>query len=325
MISRRSAAQLILAAGALPLVGAAKHGSTSKETKAVALEPSVIGYSYYRFGWRPDLPSRAQIQSEASVLGGPPPPSVDLRPQMPEVYDQHQISSCVANSVAACIEFLLRQRQADFMPSRLFIYYLGRKIEKTISTDSGLSIADAINVVEQYGVPSEKDWQYDGRPPDDKNQFLHESRAVAPPPATIMNKALMHRATIAFPLPPPPNLQQLKACLAQGFPFLFGFTIYKSFFNNNDNPASPLSQIPMPPDADQPFGGHAVVAVGYKDDNAAPGGGHFICRNSWGLMDIADRPVQDNGHFYLPYQYTQEIQGAGPSLASDFYTIRSVS
>jgi C1A family cysteine protease len=239
---------------------------------------------------------------------------------MPPVYDQHGIGACVANALAACIQFVRSKNSEtlNFVPSRLFIYYLGRVAENSVATDGGLSIADAINVVLNKGVLPETDWPYDGTPPDDKNKFLQTSRAIAPPRQATLNEAALHKTTAAFKLPPQPNLNQLKQCLAAGYPFLFGFTIYKSFFDNNQTPALALPHVPLPPAIDEPIGGHAVVAVGYIDDQSVAGGGSFICRNSWGVTDIASRQVQDGGHFYMPYAYTQDTD-----LSSDFWTVRA--
>ena len=40
------------------------------------------------------------------------------------------------------------------------------------------------------------------------------------------------------------------------------------------------------PPADQKsaqlFDGHSIALVGYRRDNAFPGGGYFVYRNSWG-------------------------------------------
>ncbi len=56
-------------------------------------------------------------------------------------------------------------------------------------------------------------------------------------------------------------------------------------------------------------GGHAVVAVGYDDTQRA-----FVVRNSWG-------PGWGlKGYFWIPYEYL-----VSPHLASDFWTVRSVS
>jgi C1A family cysteine protease len=316
---------LVATIGAAAALGGSRQAFATK-AQYDAMEASEIGYSIYRFGWRAQGPVRTPFQPQLFGFQQPPP-SVDLRPQMPDVYDQRQIGSCVANALAACIQLVRIKNNApnNFRPSRLFIYYFGRDLEKSVSTDAGMSIKDGISVIENRGAPSEADWGYDGRAPDSKNQFLPDSHAIVPPRRDILNKALLHKTTAAIPLSPPPNLDQLKGCLADGYPFIFGFTIYKSFFDNNKSPPMPVTEVPVPPDDDTLIGGHAVVAVGYVDDKKVPGGGFFICRNSWGLVDIAERPVQDKGHFHLPYAYTQEVQGAGPSLASDFYTIRAVA
>src|SRR5713101_59440 len=58
------------------------------------------------FGWRPDQPDHRDY-----YYGAPPtnlralPPSVDLRGQMPPVYDQGRIGSCTANAIAGAIQF----------------------------------------------------------------------------------------------------------------------------------------------------------------------------------------------------------------------------
>ncbi len=43
------------------------------------------------------------------------------------------------------------------------------------------------------------------------------------------------------------------------------------------------------------LGGHAVPIVGFINDSSQPGGGVFICQNSWGT------PWGYHGYFYLPY------------------------
>ena len=78
-----------------------------------------------RYGWKPDLPDQRDFSYCV-------PPSVvqrstaaiDLSPQCPPVYDQGQIGSCTANAIAAALEFdMMKQGEASFAPSRLFIYY----------------------------------------------------------------------------------------------------------------------------------------------------------------------------------------------------------
>lgn len=314
MFSRRSVIKtLALGVGASHL-SAFDRANAAKA--AIALPAGAAGgYSVFRFGWLPNMPSRTRGLGEFLETSVSRPPEVDLRPQMPGVYDQHQIGSCTSNAVAACIQFVRKKngQQPDFRPSRLFIYYFGRQLANTGNQDSGLSFDDAMSVVGNKGVPSETDWPYDGTPPDDKGKFPPTSRAVAPPPRDITNKALAHRVTTWQHLER--QLDQLETCLAQGYPFAFGFTIYKSFFDNNQTPPTALANIPVPPAIDQPVGGHAVVAVGYDQNKRI-----FICRNSWNVTDISDRPVGDGGHFYMPYEYMLDSD-----LTQDFVTIRAIS
>src|SRR5450755_92425 len=90
-------------------------------------KPRSIAY----YGWTPDLPDqRDQLYAAPLPKLGPLPAKVDLRKQCPAVYDQGQIGSCTANAIAAAIEFdLLKQKLADFIPARLFIYYNERAME----------------------------------------------------------------------------------------------------------------------------------------------------------------------------------------------------
>ena len=56
-------------------------------------------------------------------------------------------------------------------------------------------------------------------------------------------------------------------------------------------------------------GGHAVLAVGYDDDQSQ----RFIVRNSWG------RGWGQKGYFTMPYPYLLTN-----NLSDDFWTIRLV-
>jgi C1A family cysteine protease len=102
------------------------------------------------------------------------------------------------------------------------------------------------------------------------------------------------------------SLAQTKGCLAQGFPFVLGFTVYTSMWDANGDPVTVL---PMPSGADSVAGGHAVLVVGYDDTKR-----WFVIRNSWGPN------VQDHGYFYMPYAYATDSQ-----LARDFWTIRGMT
>lgn len=249
-----------------------------------------------RYGWVPDLPDhRDHLYAALPRFLVALPPSVDLRSQCPPVYDQGQLGSCTANAIGAAFQFEQRkQKIADFVPSRLFIYYNERVIEGSVGTDSGAQIRDGVKGAATIGVcPEVPDWPYDitkfaTKPPD--------------PPCYVdagKNKVVSYQRL-------PQNLNQMKGCLASGYPFVFGFSVYDSF--ETDQVAT-TGHAPMPSSGEGEIGGHAVMAVGYDDANQ-----WFIIRNSWGTgWGMA-------GYFTLPYAYL--IDG---NLSDDFWTIRVVA
>jgi C1A family cysteine protease len=248
-----------------------------------------------RYGWVPDLPDQRD-----HLFAAPPrvlaqlPPSVDLREQCPkEIYDQGQLGSCTANAIAAAFEFdLLKQGLEDFMPSRLFIYYNERVKLGTVEVDSGAMIRDGIKSVSKQGVCTEVSWPYD------------ISRFTEKPPQACYDEALGNRALSYQRIPR--TLGQLKGCLANGYPFVFGFRVYASFETQE---VAQTGVVPMPQADEEALGGHAVLAVGYDDAS-----GRFLVRNSWG------RGWGQDGYFTMPYAYLTER-----SLSSDFWAILQVT
>ena len=187
----------------------------------------------------------------------------------------------------------MKQQLAQiFEPSRLFVYYNERELEGTVDSDAGAQIRDGIKSVGTQGVCSETEWPYDITKFTDK------------PPQNCYRDAVQYRAVSYQSVVQ--NLNQMKGCLAAGYPFVFGFTVYESFESQE---VARTGHAPMPATTEQVLGGHAVVAVGYEDANQ-----WFIVRNSWGTGWGME------GYFTLPYTYL--IQ---PRLASDFWTIRLVA
>jgi C1A family cysteine protease len=225
---------------------------------------------------------------------------------MPPVYDQLEIGSCTANCIAGAIQFdRLKLKEApDFVPSRLFIYYNERAVERTIPIDAGAMIRDGIKSVASLGACPETVWPYIATAADPTtNLFPVGSPPVTKPPAQAYTDAKQHVAISYYRVQQ--TLNQLKGCLAAGYPFVFGFTVFSNIYNSTGNPVVTLT---MPSSNDQFLGGHAVMAVGYDDSSYT-----FIIRNSWGST------VQDHGYFYMPYAYLTEN-----NLSSDFWTIRKM-
>ena len=264
-------------------------------------------HTRFGFGWVRDLPDHRDLMYSAPLQHLQAlPPAVDLRPQISFApYDQGRIGSCTANAIAAAIQFdrIKTGKTPDFTPSRLFIYYNERVIEHSVASDAGAQIRDGIKSVAKQGACKETTWPYDDTPADPTtNLFPHGAKAAQKPPAAAYHEAEVYRAKAYMRVTQ--SLAQMKGCLAEGFPFVLGFSVYQNIYDSSGNPVAVL---PMP-QGDQ-IGGHAVLVVGYDDAKQ-----WFVIRNSWGSS------VQDHGYFYMPYAYA-----TSPNLASDFWTIRGMA
>jgi C1A family cysteine protease len=269
-------------------------------------KPKVTKHNFGAYGWMPDLPDQRDHQFAAPLLKlGPLPAKVDLRKQCPAVYNQGQIGSCTANAIAGAIEFdRLKQKLSDFTPSRLFIYYNERSMENTVATDSGAQIRDGVKSVNQLGVCPEPEWPYVATPADSNtNIWPPGAKPAEKPTPNCYTAALQHKAVTYESVTR--DLAQFRGCLAAGYPFVLGFTVYSAFESPQVAQTGVLN---LPTSAEQVLGGHAVMAVGY-DDVAQ----RFLIRNSWGTG------WGMKGYFTMPYAYL-----LSQKLSSDFWTIRVV-
>ncbi len=242
------------------------------------------------YGWVPDIPDQRDYLLSA-VLKVPKklPTKVDLRPLCSKVEDQGDLGSCTANALAGALEFLECKDKVPFKDfSRLFIYYNERVLEHTVSSDSGAMIRDGIKTLAKQGACAEKNWPY------------MISKFKTKPSLTCYKEALDHQITTYHRIL---TLDEMRACLAEGFPFVFGFTVYESFESQK---VAQTGTAPMPKPSEQVLGGHAVLAVGYDDTKK-----RFLIRNSWG----EDWGMK--GYFTLPYPYLDSRD-----LSDDFWTIR---
>jgi C1A family cysteine protease len=246
------------------------------------------------FGWIPDLPDHRDYAFATPLrVAAALPKKVDLRAKCPPVVNQGNLGSCTANAIANAhlFEQMKQGIAARFLPSRLFIYYNERAIEGTINSDSGAMIRDGIKSVSKQGACREKLWPY------------VISKFTRKPSAAAVKEALKHQALSYLRISQ--NLAQMKGCLASGFPFVFGFTVYESFESKT---VAKSGVVPMPASDEGVVGGHAVLATGYDDAKQ-----RFIVMNSWGAG------WGMKGYFTIPYAYLSD-----PDLSADFWTIRLV-
>lgn len=244
----------------------------------------------FRFGWVPDLPDqRDKLYGVVRRMPAVLPPKTDLRPLCSSVEDQGDLGSCTGNALAGAVEFLEKKDKVPFTNvSRLFIYYNERVIEHSVREDAGAMVRDGIKTLVKQGVCAEAKWPY-----------VIAKFTVKPRP-DCYKEALDHQVTAYARLQ---TIDEMRACLAEGYPFVFGFSVYESFESQQ---VAKTGVVPMPKPKERQLGGHAVLAVGY-DDTAK----RFLVRNSWG-------PTWGmKGYFTMSYAYL-----ADRNLSDDFWTIR---
>lgn len=249
---------------------------------------SILKRSY---GWRPDLPDHRDLRYAAVMRApAPQPAKVDLRMLCSTVEDQGQLGSCTANALVGALELL--EMKAGTVPlvdlSRLFVYYNERAIEGTVQDDSGAMLRDGVKALAKQGVCRETTWPY------------VISKFTRKPGAACYKQAAGHTISSYHRLD---TVDEMRACLAEGYPFVFGFTVYEAFESATVARSGTLN---LPREKERPLGGHAVMAVGYNDKNR-----RFTVRNSWG----PDWGKQ--GYFTIPYAYL-----ADRNLSDDFWTVR---
>lgn len=191
-------------------------------------------------------------------------------------YNQGQLSSSVANCLAFLYVFdeFKHKSIMSFMPSRLFLYYNVRHNDDK-NTDSGCQLRDALFSINRYGLCEEKMYGYD------INKFNYK-----PPSECYTQASKSKRINFRHVCQ---TVDQLQKALSSGYPIVFGFTVYESFYSETVQKCGIMK---MPTEEENIVGYHTVVAIGY-DDNLSV----FKIRNSYGTE------WGDNGYFYMPYDF----------------------
>ena len=242
------------------------------------------------FGHRRDTPDDRDL-TYAPPAQAQIPASVDLREHFGTVYDQSPYKSCSAHAIASALTLLANKAGSPIpLPSRMFIYYNEReRANERPITDSGSTLRNGIKAVASQGVCAENDWPYAA-------EYVNTQ-----PPQDVYAKATIHALQY---LRIDQNIDHMKACLVEGFPFVLGMQAYHSMQSVH----SGVDQLPMPSGSDYALGLHAVMCAGYDDAKQS-----LLCVNSYGTV------FGNNGWFYMPYAYAKD-----PNLSFDFWTIRKI-
>jgi C1A family cysteine protease len=229
------------------------------------------------------------------------PKKIDLFSQVPAILNQGQFGSCTAHGLAGAYQLIEAQQlraklvgqPEEFGPqftlvSRMMIYAGERMMEGTLNQDEGAEVRDGIKYLAQVGVCPEPLFPYTAA-----NLYR------APSPQAVQ-AAMPHRISSYFRLT---SLDDMKHCLASGYPFIFGSYLVSSF--ESDQVAS-TGLVPDPLPTEEFIGGHALYCVGYDDSKQM-----FHVVNSWGT------DWGQGGTCWMSYHYL-----SNPNLTDDIWMIR---
>lgn len=265
-----------------------------------------------------------------------------------EIYDQLKTSSCTANATAAAFWYEEKAGRREIIwsdagPSRLFVYWLARGayedpyLNISWPSDSGSCPRDAMMGIAKCGVCDEKDWPFD------------TNNINTRPSDEIFAKAKPHKINAYYRLDPqrPDHddkklstedkdkigaavLDNLKHCLTEGYPVVFGFFYYLPAHDSYDETQTPFVLKDVWSLKDKPFPrhthtqdlpielriknkagnpvspGHTVLAIGYDDEKQA-----VLIQNSLGST------WGGNGTFWMPFSWITDC-----GATTDFWTIR---
>jgi C1A family cysteine protease len=243
-------------------------------------------------------------------------PTVDLTAGMGPQLNQGSLGSCGPNTADEMITYDQKVEGLPLVaPSRLFIYYTTRDLMgidpstqvPSVDEDSGVDNRTLLKALAQFGFCPESLWPY-----GDGSTFKQKPSPAAY--AAALPNIITSYAAIDV------NLQQMQACLASRFPFMFGFDVFDQI---QSDAAAATGILTDPAPTDTPIGGHDVTICGYTTvqlPGINPGNywpaNTFRFRNHWLNQDGS--PWGDGGYGYVSFKYA-----TGPN-ASDFWVINAV-
>lgn len=231
-------------------------------------------------GWKPDVLDERDLKfsfSRAKPI--PVPETGDLRATMPMVWDQATLLSCVPHGVLAVLQHVRMlnglEQKYPLIPSRLFPYYFGRKLDNSTDKNVGMSLRDGIKAVAKWGVCREDLWPYDVSKL--KDEPTQEAQTAA-----FQHVVFEYKRVIL-------NASSFLQALAAGNPIIIGSMLYSSFESDE---VRDTGIVPMPVKGEWQAGGHCMVIVGWNTTTK-----QFLVRNSWGVDWGID------GHCWIPFEY----------------------
>jgi len=195
---------------------------------------------------------------------------LDLRNMQSIIRDQGIRPTCLACAVTSGHEYI---RSDDKLLSVEYLHWLS--VKRDGASKRGVSLKTTLNVLADTGQPYEEVWPY-SIDIDDTSMDYIPPNPISPDECFKITWGRELRLSI----------EDLKLQISMGRAVVLGVRLFYSFHYANDG------RIQLPESGDSPCGSHAVLLVGYDDNE--PG---FIFKNSWG------NEWGDKGYGFIPYSY----------------------
>lgn len=211
------------------------------------------------------------------------PAEVDYRRNMPPVWDQGQLGTCVAAASCWGLKAFQEISQGDFPAKGLSVAYLYAlcKQRDGIPNEAGTYPRVALKVLQEIGVCTEDVLPY---------SWLNTDKNVPQPPVNLAEQASKYRIKTYAQIcgitdkNRSGTVEALKRAIWREGVVLAALLVCSNFLEPKDG------IIPLP--SGRVLGGHAVTLCGYSDKRQA-----FLLRNSWG------QKWGENGYAWLPYSW----------------------
>lgn len=219
---------------------------------------------------------------------------VSLRNLYGTIENQGQEGSC---SSFSALQFRAALRKmaglpAMFDPSEQAQYFEERELQGTVNQDSGATLEEALQVLEQFGVMPEQDDPYN------PSTFVTDPSAQAwNPTLKLSADQVQHIETAGVNGAEPSTLEDTLDALNNGHPVYFGFKVFQGMESEQ---TAETGILPMPGPNEPLLGGHAVNAIGFNPQTQM-----ILVLNQWGEDWGIKSPAELKGCFWMPYDYYQ--------------------
>ncbi len=215
------------------------------------------------------------------------PTQISLRNYIQYLPSQERVDCCTSSSVLLAAEILLSQSGKNVHFSRLYLYYMTRKLQGRLG-QRGAELSATFEALKRNGVATDRMWPFTS------------SRVEMHPHSPAVEEAVYHKLDSFEQI----EVSQYKEYLNRGIPIVIGMFTGRRFWSLR-GALEVQKYIPVGDEDNHRSKGHAIVCIGYNDHI---NNGSWIIANSlgptWGYQGYGAIPYSCNQDFAESYVIT---------------------